>query len=92
MFPNSLVNKSCFIHVVLYQMYTANTMAMAAEVMGMTLSGSSPFPVESEEKLSECQSVGPTMFNLLKKNILPWDTMTCQAFENALVSVILCIE
>lgn len=89
---NSLVNKSCFIHAVLYQMYTANTMAAAAEVMGMTLPGSSSFPAESEEKLLECQSAGPTMLNLLEKNILPRDIMTRQAFENALVSVIFCID
>lgn len=66
-------------------MYTANTMASAAEVMGMTLPGSSSFPAESEEKLRECQSIGPAILNLLEKNILPRDIMTRTAFENALV-------
>ncbi|GJJ15533.1 hypothetical protein Clacol_009811 [Clathrus columnatus] len=66
-------------------MYTANTMASAAEVLGMTLPGSSSFPAESEEKLQECENIGPAMLNLLEKNILPRDIMTRTAFENALV-------
>lgn len=51
----------------------------------MTLPGSSSFPAESEEKLRECQSIGPAILNLLEKNILPRDIMTRTAFENALV-------
>lgn len=66
-------------------MYTANTMASAAEALGMTLPGSSSFPAESQEKHNECASIGPIMHNLLAKNILPRDIMTRSAFENALV-------
>ncbi|KAG6854644.1 hypothetical protein C0991_003292 [Blastosporella zonata] len=66
-------------------MYTANTLASAAEAMGMTLPGSSSFPAQSEEKLAECASIGPVMLNLLEKNILPRDIMTRSAFENAMV-------
>jgi len=66
-------------------MYTANTMASAAEALGMTLPGSSSFPAESHEKHSECASIGPVMHNLIAKNILPRDIMTRSAFENALV-------
>ncbi|KAJ7644163.1 dihydroxy-acid/6-phosphogluconate dehydratase [Roridomyces roridus] len=66
-------------------MYTANTMACAAEVLGMTIPGSSSFPAESEEKIEECASVGSVMYNLLAKNILPRDIMTRTAFENAMV-------
>lgn len=66
-------------------MYTANTMASAAEALGMTLTGSSSYPAESPEKLQECASVGPIMRNLLEKNILPRDIMTRSAFENAMV-------
>lgn len=57
-------------------MYTANTMASAAETIGMTLPGSSSFPAEYQEKQSECDSVGGVMRNLLEKNILPRDIMT----------------
>jgi dihydroxy-acid dehydratase len=66
-------------------MYTANTMASAAEALGMTLPGSSSFPAEYPEKLDECVQVGPAMRNLLEKNILPRDIMTRSAFENAMV-------
>ncbi|KAF4590176.1 hypothetical protein EYR40_009425 [Pleurotus pulmonarius] len=66
-------------------MYTANTMASAAEALGMTLPGSSSFPAESADKHTECASVGEHMYNLLAKNILPRDIMTRSAFENAMV-------
>ncbi|KAL5519798.1 hypothetical protein ACEPAG_1458 [Sanghuangporus baumii] len=70
-------------------MYTANTMASAAEVLGMTLPGSSSYPAEYPEKLAECASVGSVMRNLLEKNILPRDIMTREAFENAMVLVMI---
>ena len=66
-------------------MYTANTMASAAEAMGMTLPGSSSYPAESPEKIAETHSIGAVMRNLLEKNILPRDIMTRSAFENAMV-------
>ena len=66
-------------------MYTANTMASCAEVLGMTLPGSSSFPAEYNEKKAECDSIGPTMRMLLEKNIRPRDIMTRSAFEDAMV-------
>lgn len=69
------------------QMYTANTMASAAEALGMTLPGDSSFPAEYKEKLDECDLVGPALRNLVEKNILPRDVMTRTAFENAMVRV-----
>ncbi|KAA1087429.1 hypothetical protein PGT21_031442 [Puccinia graminis f. sp. tritici] len=66
-------------------MYTANTMASAAEALGMTLPGSSSFPAEYPEKLAECDAVGAAMRNLLEKDIKPRDIMTRIAFENAMV-------
>ncbi|KAA1469859.1 dihydroxy-acid dehydratase [Dentipellis sp. KUC8613] len=70
-------------------MYTANTIASAAEAIGMTLPGSSSFPAEYPDKLAECDSVGEVMRNLLEKNILPRDIMTRSAFENAMVLTII---
>ena len=66
-------------------MYTANTMASAAEAMGMTLPGSSSTPAESAEKLRECVASGEAIANLMKKNIRPRDIMTRAAFQNAMV-------
>ena len=74
------------------QMYTANTMASAAEALGMTLPGDASFPAEYKEKLDECDSVGPALRNLVEKNILPRDIMTRAAFENAMVRVVYTIE
>lgn len=66
-------------------MYTANTMASAAEAMGMTLPGSSSFPATYPEKQKELDAVGEAMKNLLEKDIKPRDIMTREAFENAMV-------
>ena len=60
-------------------------MASAAEVLGMTLPGSSSYPAQSQEKHDECKAVGAAMRNLIEKNILPRDIMTRTAFENAMV-------
>lgn len=68
-------------------MYTANTMASAAEVLGMTLPGSSSFPAVSPAKRAECEAVGPAVRNLLKEDIRPSDIMTRAAFENAMVLI-----
>ena len=70
-------------------MYTANTMASTAEVLGMTLPGSSSFPATSPEKLAECSEIGPVIYNLLELNLLPQDIMTRQAFENAMAVVMI---
>jgi dihydroxy-acid dehydratase len=66
-------------------MYTANTMASAAEAMGMCLPGSSSFPAESAEKAGECLAAGEAIRNLLEKDIKPRDIMTAAAFRNAMV-------
>ena len=65
-------------------MYTANTMASAAEAMGMTLPGSSSFPADSKEKMGECLAAGEAIRNLLEKDIKPRDIMTPTAFRNAM--------
>lgn len=68
-------------------MYTANTMASAIEIMGMTLPGSSSNPAESNAKQRECLAAGGAIRNLLKLDIRPSDILTRQAFENAMVLV-----
>lgn len=66
-------------------MYTANTMASAAEAMGMTLPYSSSTPASYPEKLAECHNAGKAILNLLEKDIKPRDIMTRASFENAMV-------
>lgn len=68
-------------------MYTANTMAAAAEAMGMSLPGSSSTPAVSPKKVIECAESGKLVLQLLEKNILPRDIMTKKAFENAITLI-----
>ncbi|CAK7895789.1 dihydroxy-acid dehydratase, mitochondrial [[Candida] anglica] len=69
-------------------MYTANTMASAAEVLGMSLPYSSSAPAVSQEKADECANVGEAIKNLLELDIKPRDIMTKKAFENAITYII----
>ena len=69
-------------------MFTANTMASAIEVMGMSLPYSSSNPAESKEKVAECRSAGPALRSLLEKNLLPRDILTRKSFENAITLTI----
>jgi dihydroxy-acid dehydratase len=69
-------------------MYTANTMAIAIEALGMSLPFSSSNPAISFEKIKECESVAFYMKQLLEKNICPKDIMTFEAFENAITVLI----
>ena len=68
-------------------MYTANTMACAAEALGMTLPYSSSIPAEDPLKLDECFAAGRAIRNLLELDLKPRDIMTRAAFENAMVVV-----
>ncbi len=68
-------------------MYTANTMAAAIEALGMSLPYSSSNPALSEEKKKECETAGKAILLLLEKDIKPKDIMTREAFEDAIVVV-----
>eukprot|EP01134_Creolimax_fragrantissima_P006717 CFRG6717T1 len=65
-------------------MYTANTMAVAIETLGMSLPYSSSVPAEDPGKEEECLAAGKAVLNLMKKDIKPRDIMTKKAFENAI--------
>ena len=67
--------------------YTANTMAAAIEALGMSLPYSSSNPALSEEKKAECLAAGKAIKILLEKDIKPSEIMTRQAFENAIVTI-----
>ncbi len=68
-------------------MYTANTMASAIEVLGMSLPYSSSTPAEDPLKLEECFRAGAAIKNLLELDLKPRQIMTREAFENAMVLV-----
>lgn len=68
-------------------MYTANTMASAIEMLGMSLPYSSSTPAEDPLKTAECIRAGMAIKNLLELDLKPRDIMTREAFENAMVLV-----
>ena len=68
-------------------MYTANTMAAAIEVLGMSLPYSSSTPADAPEKLAECVAAGAAIYRLLEMDLKPREIMTRAAFENAMVVV-----
>jgi dihydroxy-acid dehydratase len=69
-------------------MYTANTMAVAIEALGMSLPYSSSTPAVDPGKLEECRRAGAAVKVLLERDIKPSDIMTRAAFENAMVMVV----
>lgn len=68
-------------------MYTANTMASAIEAMGMSLPYSSSIPATDPDKMDECLRTGQAIRKLLELDLKPRDIMTREAFENAMVMV-----
>ena len=68
-------------------MYTANTMAVAIEALGMSLPFSSSIPATDPGKLEECLQAGYAIRKLLELDLKPRDIMTRRAFENAMVTV-----
>lgn len=68
-------------------MYTANTMASAIEILGMSLPGSSSHPAESKEKSAECEAAGRTVVRMIKEGLKPRNIVTKKSFENAIALV-----
>jgi dihydroxy-acid dehydratase len=68
-------------------MYTANTMAVAIEALGLSLPYSSSLPAEDPGKADECRRAGAAARLLLERDLKPLDILTREAFENALTMV-----
>jgi dihydroxy-acid dehydratase len=68
-------------------MYTANTMAVAIEALGLSLPYSSSLPAEESAKADECRRAGAAVRLLLERDLKPLDILTREAFENAMVMV-----
>ena len=67
--------------------FTANTMALAMEVLGISLMGTAGVPAEDSEKDRVAFEVGRQVVEILKNNILPSQIITRKSIENAIVSV-----
>lgn len=82
-----VVRKSCPGAGACGGMYTANTMAVAIEALGMSLPFSSSIPATDSLKRDECRRAGHALRSLIEQDITPRRIMTRQAFENAMVAV-----
>src|SRR5688572_24235032 len=68
-------------------MYTANTMAVAIEAMGLSLPYSSSIPAEDAGKVDECRRAGAAIRTLLERDLKPLDILSRKSLENALVMI-----
>jgi dihydroxy-acid dehydratase len=68
-------------------MYTANTMAVAIESLGLSLPYSSSTPADDAGKVQECHHAGAAVRLLLERDLKPLDILTPKAFENALAMI-----
>ncbi len=68
--------------------YTANTMAMAAEMMGISLVDSASVPAMDPKKDDVAYEVGRVAVDLLRSNLRPRDIITKASLENAIASVL----
>ena len=68
-------------------MYTANTMASAAEALGMSLPGSAAPPATDRRRDGFARKSGEAVVNLLRLGITARQILTKEAFENAIAVV-----
>ena len=68
-------------------MYTANTMASAAEALGMSLPGSAAPPATDRRRDGYARRSGEAVVQMLRRGITARDVMTREAFENAIAVV-----
>jgi dihydroxy-acid dehydratase len=68
-------------------MYTANTMAAAAEALGMSLPGAASPPAVDYRREVFARESGIAVTKLLEAQIRPRDVLTKEAFENAIAVV-----
>jgi dihydroxy-acid dehydratase len=67
--------------------FTANTMAMAFEVLGISPAGSAMVPAEDGRKRDVARDCGRLVMDVLRRGVRPSDVITKPALENAIASV-----
>ena len=67
--------------------YTANTMAMAFEVLGISPAGSSMIPAVDGHKPDAAEQAGKLVMDVLKRGQRPSDIVTREALENAIAAI-----
>jgi dihydroxy-acid dehydratase len=67
--------------------FTANTMAMAFEALGISPAGSAMVPAEDGRKLDVAKQCGELVMDVLRRGQRPSDVITKPALENAIAAV-----
>ena len=67
--------------------FTANTMAMVCEFLGLSPMGSASVPALDARKPGVAEAAGVKVMELLKSGLRPRQILTREAFENAIASV-----
>jgi dihydroxy-acid dehydratase len=67
--------------------FTANTMAMAFEVLGISPSGFSMVPAENPRKADVAGRAGALVMDILARGQLPSDIITKDSLENAIAAI-----
>jgi dihydroxy-acid dehydratase len=67
--------------------FTANTMAMAFEVLGISPAGSAMVPAEDGRKLAVAVQAGELVMDVLRRGQRPSEIITRDSLENAIASV-----
>ncbi len=67
--------------------FTANTMGMVFEILGLSPTGSSMVPAEDGRKADVAKDAGRLVMDVLRNGILPSDIITREGLENAIAAV-----
>jgi len=67
--------------------FTANTMAIASEFLGIAALGSGSVPAIDPKKAAVARATGERVMELVRSNLRPRDIITRAALENAIASV-----
>jgi len=65
-------------------LYTANTMAIVSEALGLMIPGSSTIPAVDSRRLDAAYKTGLTIMELIETGLRPRDIMSYEAFINAI--------
>jgi len=68
-------------------MYTANTMALATELLGLAPVGYASIPADDPRKAAATRAAGAQVVQLLRENRRPLDVVNRASFENAIAGV-----
>jgi dihydroxy-acid dehydratase len=67
--------------------FTANTMAMAFEVLGISPMGSAMVPAVHADKATVAVEAGKLVMDILERGLCPRDIITKEALENAIAAI-----